>query len=559
MKAISTAYPNRNNSHFTRESLVKAIPTVYNKPILGSFSVEADDFREHNSQLKWDKDLMQLYYDYNDPTSETPIGLIRSDDKVVIRDEEDGTSWLCLTCAIWVKYNYKQVKSLLQKSGGKENISVEVEVLDSYDDEKGIEIINEFSLDGITLLSNQIETGIAGAHLNILDMIGSSLFQKKQKCLCYAYNTLNSVNNPVESNENNLELDKQDFNKNNEDNNKVFSSDEVVDNANEQKEEITMNQEGGNKGMLSYETKRTLLEAFLNDKLDDDDDGFIWVSDLDDVYVYFNYKGNYYSAPYTFSQDGEGNNVVIVNLEEKKVVVRSWQVFVANDSDSKEPENKETEACGDKTTESCGDKSTCACDNKETEACGDKSTEACDNKSTEACGDKSTCACGDKSTESCGDKSTCACGDKSTESCGDKTTESCGDKSTCACGDKETEACGDKSTCSSDEDDENDDNKDNDMNDKEIDSKSTCACGDKATCSSDTFSKNEREFVMIGKDKVFIDGLFEKFNSLNNQFNELNEKYNSLDSNYNSLNDKYQSLFSKEQERELYFSFNSLN
>ena len=245
-----------------------------------------------------------------------------------------------------------------------------------------------------------------------------------------------------------------------------------------------MNQEGGNKGMLSYEAKRTLLEAFLNDKLDDDDDGFIWVSDLDDVYVYFNYKGNYYSAPYTFSQDGEGNNVVIVNLEEKKVVVRSWQVFVANDSDSKEPENKETEACGDKTTESCGDKSTCACDNKETEACGDKSTEACDNKSTESCGDKSTCACGDKSTESCGDKS----------------------------------------TCSSDEDDENDDNKDNDMNDKEIDSKSTCACGDKATCSSDTFSKNEREFVMIGKDKVFIDGLFEKFNFLNNQFNELNEK-----------------------------------
>ena len=45
---------------------------------------------------------MQLYYDYNDPTSETPIGLIRSDDKVVIRDEEDGTAWLCLTCAIWV-------------------------------------------------------------------------------------------------------------------------------------------------------------------------------------------------------------------------------------------------------------------------------------------------------------------------------------------------------------------------------------------------------------------------------------------------------------------------
>lgn len=45
LRAISTAYPNRNNSHFTRESLIKAIPTVYNKPLLGSFSVDDNDFR----------------------------------------------------------------------------------------------------------------------------------------------------------------------------------------------------------------------------------------------------------------------------------------------------------------------------------------------------------------------------------------------------------------------------------------------------------------------------------------------------------------------------------
>ena len=115
LRAISTAYPNRNNSHFTRESLIKAIPTVYNKPLLGSFSVDDDDFRQHNSELKYDSELGDLYYDYTDSTSETPIGLIRSEDKVVVRDDENtGESWLCFTASIWVKYNYKQVKKFME-------------------------------------------------------------------------------------------------------------------------------------------------------------------------------------------------------------------------------------------------------------------------------------------------------------------------------------------------------------------------------------------------------------------------------------------------------------
>ena len=85
MKAISTAYPNRNNSHFTKESLIQASPTVYNKPILGSFSAEDDDFRAHEADLLYDDNFEQLYYDYTSPSAETPIGLIRSEDKVVIR------------------------------------------------------------------------------------------------------------------------------------------------------------------------------------------------------------------------------------------------------------------------------------------------------------------------------------------------------------------------------------------------------------------------------------------------------------------------------------------
>ena len=85
----------------------------------------------------------------------------------------------------------------MKSKNGKKKISVEIEVLDSYVDEKGIEIINSFSLMGITLLGDKYITGIADAELSILDVVGSSLFQKKQKCLCYAYDSLknNNLNN----------------------------------------------------------------------------------------------------------------------------------------------------------------------------------------------------------------------------------------------------------------------------------------------------------------------------------------------------------------------------
>ena len=191
IKAISTAYPNRNQSYFTKESLEKAIPTFYNKPILGAFSVDLDDFRAHEGDLTYDKEMENLYYDYTSPLSETPLGLIRGDDTVgIIHSEKDGLDWIIFTCAIWVKYNYKQVKKLLKSKDGHKKISVEVEVNDSYIDEDGIEVITDFTFDGVTILGDDYETGIADAQMTILDMVENALFAKKTKALAFAYNSL---------------------------------------------------------------------------------------------------------------------------------------------------------------------------------------------------------------------------------------------------------------------------------------------------------------------------------------------------------------------------------
>ena len=266
--------------------------------------------------------------------------MIRGDDKVEIyHDEKDGLDWLKFTCAIWVKYNYKQVKKLLKSKDGHKKISVEVEVNDYEFDENGIEIIKDFTFDGVTILGDNLETGIADANLTILDMIDNALFQKKQKCLCYAYDTLNKNETSENQGEN---LDNQNSDK------EAFSSDTV---PNEGVEEIEMNQEnqeGGKQKMLTYENKRSLLESYLCENLkregnDCDCTCWAWVCDLDDAHVYFEFDGKYYRAAYSIVESEDEGNSVNVDIEGKEQVVRSWSTFEAeSDPVVEEPTQPET-------------------------------------------------------------------------------------------------------------------------------------------------------------------------------------------------------------------------
>ena len=344
---------------------------------------------------------------------------------------------------------------MLKSKNGKKKISVEIEVVDSYEDEKGIEVIKEFVFDGVTILGQSITEGIAGAEMSILDMVSSSLFQKKQKCLCYAYDSLknNNLNNQNDV-DNNIN---QNFSSSTVENIKPFENEKPVEN--EDAREITMVQEGGNQKMLTYEAKREVLEAYLRSNLRHCEDECCWVCDLDDNFVYFYFKDMHYSAPYVITEDAMGNGIAVVNLEAKQPVVHSWSVFSEDekeddkekksfdddgddenkdeghgegehgeddddedeekdkdekddDEDDDDGEGKEDDDDDDDEEENnpvivesaCGEKETQACENKETEACNpeDKQTEACnpENKETEACKTTEACNPENKQTES---------------------------------------------------------------------------------------------------------------------------------------------------------------
>lgn len=509
MKAISTAYPNRNNSHFTKESLIKAIPTVYNKPLLGSFSVDDDDFRQHNSELKYDSELGDLYYDYTDSTSETPIGLIRSEDKVVVRDDENtGESWLCFTASIWVKYNYKQVKSLLKSKNGKKKISVEIEVVDSYEDEKGIEVIKEFVFDGVTILGQSITEGIAGAEMSILDMVSSSLFQKKQKCLCYAYDSLKNVNlNNQDDVDNNIN---QNFSSSIVEDIKPFEDEIPVEN--EDTREITMIQEGGNQKMLTYEAKREVLEAYLRSNLRHCEDECCWVCDLDDNFVYFYFKDKHYSAPYVITEDAMGNGIAVVNLEAKQPVVHSWSVF----SEDEKEDDKEKKSFDDDEDDENEDEGHGEGEHGEDDNDDDEDEEKDEDKKDDEDDDDED---DDKDKEDDEDEEGKEDDDDDEEENNPVIIESvCGDKETQACENKETEACNPE---------------------------------DKETESATFSAENHQEFVMLDNEQLSINQLLDKYNELHQQFSELNEKYNALDEKYTDVNEKYSAFMAQEEEKNI--------
>lgn len=214
MKAISSAHPNRNNSWFTPESMEKSLPSFYNKPILGYF--ENGDFVSHNGTMNKDTELNMTYWDTLGAQGERILGLIRSEDEVKII-EENGLSWITLTCALWTQYSFKQVKRLLkdairsQKNGeATKNISVEIDVLDYDIMPDGVMKINEFKLVGITILGSRngkkVEPGIENAELSVLDMIDSETYSKQSSELRMAYEKLGSSNEDIKKEERSVEI-----------------------------------------------------------------------------------------------------------------------------------------------------------------------------------------------------------------------------------------------------------------------------------------------------------------------------------------------------------------
>lgn len=188
---------NRNNFSFLLGAMEESLYTFDDKPVLAYFNPFTRGIEEHNATVSLDRDTGEEFYDYTSPNAEKPVGLLTPGTAEIV--DYNGKKWIKVNAKLWVKYNRQIIKNLLKAKSRK--VSVEIEVLESYEDEEGVEIIQKFTLDGITILQYRpnttilVDEGIEGAKLNLKDFANSADFKTFQRKMAFAYSRENFTNN----------------------------------------------------------------------------------------------------------------------------------------------------------------------------------------------------------------------------------------------------------------------------------------------------------------------------------------------------------------------------
>lgn len=146
---------NNNDTSFSKESIERALPTLYNIPLIGIYSEIENDFKSH---AKNDLERKETY----------AIGTIP--ESCDAHFEKDlGMEYLVADIVVWKEY-FPDFFNVIVNNEEKERqttISMEISLLD-YEKKDGIFDITEFSFNGICLLGTNVKPGIPNAGLRVV-------------------------------------------------------------------------------------------------------------------------------------------------------------------------------------------------------------------------------------------------------------------------------------------------------------------------------------------------------------------------------------------------------
>ena len=136
-----------DNAHglpITKEALVRAIPTLFEKPILAKYSPYTRDATTHVDD-------------------QAAIGFFPKKEDVWI-EEKDGKNWLVAKGKIWKLYA-KDMMKVLQK---RKEAAVSMESFLEITEKDGKKIVENFVFAGVTILGKAIKPASSGANLQML-------------------------------------------------------------------------------------------------------------------------------------------------------------------------------------------------------------------------------------------------------------------------------------------------------------------------------------------------------------------------------------------------------
>ena len=161
---------NRNHSYISKETMEEAIPSFYNRPILGYIHQLSDgsyDFGGHEVEEELDEDGNFIY-------KEIPVGVIPESCKAnLVYDEDEDKTYLEVNGYIFEEYT-RAADILRRKENSKVSVELSIDEM-SYSAKEKVLVIDRFHFMGVTILGKdtdteeEIQEGMKGAKISVSD------------------------------------------------------------------------------------------------------------------------------------------------------------------------------------------------------------------------------------------------------------------------------------------------------------------------------------------------------------------------------------------------------
>lgn len=152
---VSICYPgrNRNKSDISKDVLTKAIPSLYNVPIVGRYDEKAKDFGAHDMRIHKDEDTGRIIIE----NATVPFGVVPESADISFETitEPDGTEreYLCTDVYLWKRQpGYECI--LEKKRFGQ---SMEINVTDYIIDSEEYVVIQDMTFEALCILGDAAE------------------------------------------------------------------------------------------------------------------------------------------------------------------------------------------------------------------------------------------------------------------------------------------------------------------------------------------------------------------------------------------------------------------
>lgn len=173
---------NRNKCNISIETAKKSLTTIYNKPIICKYNSNVRELVDDVTDHARDEDEM----------FEMRIaGHIPSDSRITFVQRDNGKAY-CNAEAIIQKRYMPELVEILQKNNGTLKVSIEIKAKGSQNNE-GVFVIDEFILQGVTILSPKVIEGIEGSKLKVLKFSKAEIKSMNERYLAFSHREDNIV------------------------------------------------------------------------------------------------------------------------------------------------------------------------------------------------------------------------------------------------------------------------------------------------------------------------------------------------------------------------------